>query len=172
MFHSTRLEQYTNIFHLKKYLYQYTYKQSLFVYCLTEVCVCFFICMFPCLFNLDFYYFYIAEGDGSRGFGWGQPPPETNIKSIFRISRKGEEDRLAACNLDNHTLLWHGSSPTNLISILKRGLLVTPPEAPITGFRFGRVSLTVLFVSEGQTRPDLPQFLSDTKKELATSSQN
>ncbi len=68
---------------------------------------------------------------------WGAPK-ETHIKSIFRISRKGEEDRLAACNLDNHMLLWHGTSPTNLISILKRGLLVTPPEAPITGFRFGR----------------------------------
>ncbi|KAI8784708.1 poly [ADP-ribose] polymerase tankyrase [Biomphalaria glabrata] len=63
--------------------------------------------------------------------------PTANINRIFKVSREGEDARLAALNLPNHQLLWHGSSMSNFISILSRGLLVTPPEVPWTGHLFG-----------------------------------
>ncbi|CAG5125123.1 unnamed protein product, partial [Candidula unifasciata] len=63
--------------------------------------------------------------------------PTANINRIFRVAREGENARLAALNMPNHQLLWHGSSMSNFISILSRGLLVTPPEVPWTGHLFG-----------------------------------
>ena len=38
----------------------------------------------------------------------------------------------------NLALLWHGSRVTNFMGILSKGLRVAPPEAPITGFMFGK----------------------------------
>lgn len=35
-------------------------------------------------------------------------------------------------------LLWHGSRLTNWMSILSSGLRIAPPEAPHTGFMFGK----------------------------------
>lgn len=35
-------------------------------------------------------------------------------------------------------LLWHGSRLTNWVGILGRGLKVAPPEAPSTGYMFGK----------------------------------
>uniref|UniRef100_A0A914YRV5 Poly [ADP-ribose] polymerase n=1 Tax=Panagrolaimus superbus TaxID=310955 RepID=A0A914YRV5_9BILA len=37
----------------------------------------------------------------------------------------------------NHKYLWHGTRPENLLSILKLGLLATPPHAIQTGNLFG-----------------------------------
>lgn len=61
------------------------------------------------------------------------------MEAIFRIARKGEEQRLASCGVDNHRLLFHGSSSSNLISILSKGLLIAPPDAPGCGSAFGEV---------------------------------
>lgn len=36
-------------------------------------------------------------------------------------------------------LLWHGSRMSNWYGILSRGLLIAPPEAPSTGYMFGKV---------------------------------
>lgn len=63
--------------------------------------------------------------------------PTARINRMFRVAREEENDRLAALNMPNHQLLWHGSSMSNFISILSRGLLVTPPEVPWTGHLFG-----------------------------------
>ncbi|XP_059138557.1 poly [ADP-ribose] polymerase tankyrase-like isoform X2 [Physella acuta] len=63
--------------------------------------------------------------------------PTANINRIFKVSRAGEDARLAALKLPNHQLLWHGSSMSNFLSILSLGLLVTPPEVPWTGHLFG-----------------------------------
>ncbi|GAB1609603.1 poly [ADP-ribose] polymerase tankyrase-like isoform X2 [Argonauta hians] len=60
------------------------------------------------------------------------------VHAIYRLSRAGEEDRVQELNLDNRMLLWHGSGVPNFISILSRGLLVNPPEAPSTGQLFGK----------------------------------
>ncbi|CAF5218783.1 unnamed protein product, partial [Rotaria magnacalcarata] len=51
---------------------------------------------------------------------------ETKVEQIFKIARSHEDERLFKSNLDNHCLLWHGTSVCNLISILNRGLLVEP----------------------------------------------
>ncbi|XP_078592750.1 poly [ADP-ribose] polymerase tankyrase-like isoform X2 [Branchiostoma floridae x Branchiostoma japonicum] len=60
------------------------------------------------------------------------------VKAIFRLARPGETERLSNCGVGNSQLLFHGTSPTNLISILHKGLLVAPPEAPTTGYMFGK----------------------------------
>ena len=61
------------------------------------------------------------------------------VRSIFRVCRPGEEDVLRSSGIDNHFLLFHGSSTHNLISILARGLLVAPIGADTTGYMFGKV---------------------------------
>ncbi|XP_038075117.1 poly [ADP-ribose] polymerase tankyrase-like [Patiria miniata] len=61
-----------------------------------------------------------------------------SVCAIFRLAREGEDKELRSLKLDNHRLLWHGSKCSNVISILKRGLLITPPEAAVTGYRYGR----------------------------------
>ncbi|PKI51658.1 hypothetical protein CRG98_027960 [Punica granatum] len=35
-------------------------------------------------------------------------------------------------------LLWHGSRLTNWTGILSQGLRIAPPEAPVTGYMFGK----------------------------------
>ncbi|VDP07623.1 unnamed protein product, partial [Schistosoma curassoni] len=35
-------------------------------------------------------------------------------------------------------LLWHGSRLTNWVGILGRGLQIAPPEAPSSGYMFGK----------------------------------
>ncbi|CAH1779903.1 unnamed protein product [Owenia fusiformis] len=61
-----------------------------------------------------------------------------DVEAIYKFSRGNEDNALWEGNLDNHKLLWHGSKVTNLISILNRGLLIAVPEAPKTGYMFGK----------------------------------
>ena len=68
------------------------------------------------------------------------PGRETKVHALFKLSRSGEEARLADLKLDNHRLLWHGSNLGNMMSILHRGLLIAPVEVPITGHLFGEVT--------------------------------
>lgn len=35
-------------------------------------------------------------------------------------------------------LLWHGSRLTNWFGILRQSLRIAPPEAPVTGYMFGK----------------------------------
>lgn len=35
-------------------------------------------------------------------------------------------------------LLWHGSRITNFVGILSQGLRIAPPEAPVSGYLFGK----------------------------------
>ena len=60
------------------------------------------------------------------------------VEQIFKLARPNEEKRLLDRNLENHCLLWHGTSICNLISILTRGLLVGPLAATSTGSLFGK----------------------------------
>ena len=41
-------------------------------------------------------------------------------------------------DLHNKQLLWHGSRTTNFAGILTQGLRIAPPEAPVTGYMFGK----------------------------------
>jgi poly [ADP-ribose] polymerase len=77
--------------------------------------------------------------------------PQTNFQdthskqviNIFRIERKGEEDRFQSSSYaklknSNRRLLWHGSRSTNYGGILSQGLRIAPPEAPVSGYMFGK----------------------------------
>ena len=41
-------------------------------------------------------------------------------------------------DVPNHFLLFHGSQMFNFIGILSQGLRIAPPEAPTTGYMFGK----------------------------------
>ncbi|KAJ8113554.1 hypothetical protein OPT61_g4334 [Boeremia exigua] len=64
------------------------------------------------------------------------------VQDIFRIQRKGEFERFEkspyAKLSGNRRLLWHGSRVTNFAGILGQGLRIAPPEAPATGYMFGK----------------------------------
>lgn len=61
------------------------------------------------------------------------------VVEIFKLNREGEDERFRASQqLDRHRLLWHGSRLMNFVSILTNGLKVAPPEAPATGYMFGK----------------------------------
>jgi len=67
----------------------------------------------------------------------GTPP---NIVNVYAVERDGEHDRFAkgGAKLGNRKLLWHGSRLTNFVGILSQGLRIAPPEAPVSGYRFGK----------------------------------
>ena len=66
------------------------------------------------------------------------------IQQIFKVERLSEIDRYKEyldqhpAALTNRKMLWHGSRLTNFIGILSQGLRIAPPEAPSTGYMFGK----------------------------------
>lgn len=61
------------------------------------------------------------------------------VMEVFKIERHGEKKRYKPFSkLDNRMLLWHGSRLTNYVGILSQGLRIAPPEAPVTGYMFGK----------------------------------
>ncbi|KAL0236222.1 hypothetical protein GEMRC1_002804 [Eukaryota sp. GEM-RC1] len=56
----------------------------------------------------------------------------------FKIDRPAERQRYDACPIKNKVLLFHGSRVTNAPGILSNGLKIAPPEAPATGYMFGK----------------------------------
>ncbi|RMD41428.1 hypothetical protein DV735_g3713, partial [Chaetothyriales sp. CBS 134920] len=65
------------------------------------------------------------------------------LEDIFRIEREGETERFEQSSWSkiqnkNRLLLWHGSRATNFGGILSQGLRIAPPEAPMTGYAFGK----------------------------------
>uniref|UniRef100_A0A674IU33 Poly [ADP-ribose] polymerase n=1 Tax=Terrapene triunguis TaxID=2587831 RepID=A0A674IU33_9SAUR len=58
------------------------------------------------------------------------------LLEAFTLRRAGESPFRAS--LPNRTLLWHGSRLGNWVGILSQGLRVAPPEAPVTGYMFGK----------------------------------
>lgn len=62
-----------------------------------------------------------------------------NVKQIYKLNRNGEEEKFRKHDcLRNHTLLWHGSRLSNWVGILSQGLRIAPPEAPHSGYKFGK----------------------------------
>ena len=59
---------------------------------------------------------------------------------IFKVERKGEVETFekVAAEIGNRKLLFHGSSMTNFLGILAQGMRIAPPEAPVTGYMFGK----------------------------------
>jgi len=61
------------------------------------------------------------------------------LEHCFKVARDGEDKRFQeAAHLGNRQLLWHGSRVTNYVGILSQGLRIAPPEAPKSGYRFGK----------------------------------
>ncbi|KAF4674396.1 Poly [ADP-ribose] polymerase 2 [Perkinsus chesapeaki] len=62
--------------------------------------------------------------------------------AIFKARKGGEEEQWAKeCPKEakkDRMLLWHGSRLTNWCGILSSGLRIAPPEAPVTGYMFGK----------------------------------
>ncbi|XP_034111953.2 poly [ADP-ribose] polymerase [Drosophila nasuta] len=64
---------------------------------------------------------------------------ELEVIDVFKVSRQGEARRFKPFKkLHNRKLLWHGSRLTNFVGILSHGLKIAPPEAPPTGYMFGK----------------------------------
>ncbi|KAK0383695.1 hypothetical protein NLU13_9606 [Sarocladium strictum] len=64
------------------------------------------------------------------------------VQNIWRIERPYEYERFdkspfASIESDRR-LLWHGSRCTNFGGILSQGLRIAPPEAPVSGYMFGK----------------------------------
>jgi poly [ADP-ribose] polymerase len=67
-----------------------------------------------------------------------------DIAAIFKVSIKSDEGKFSPTSsmwkntpAMNRKLLWHGTKPENLISIMTKGLLINAPFASITGRLFG-----------------------------------
>ena len=61
------------------------------------------------------------------------------VEEVFTVVRPGEAERYAAySHLPNKQMLWHGSRATNYMGILSQGLRIAPPEAPVTGYMYGK----------------------------------
>ncbi|CAF3550535.1 unnamed protein product [Adineta steineri] len=58
------------------------------------------------------------------------------IEDIFEIERENENEVFK--DVGNKMLLWHGSRLTNFAGIMSQGLRIAPPEAPVTGYMFGK----------------------------------
>ncbi|XWS46632.1 hypothetical protein CRYUN_Cryun14cG0085200 [Craigia yunnanensis] len=62
-----------------------------------------------------------------------------DIVQIFMVAKEGEIERFKKFSgTKNRMLLWHGSRLTNWTGILSQGLRIAPPEAPVTGYMFGK----------------------------------
>jgi poly [ADP-ribose] polymerase len=59
------------------------------------------------------------------------------VQDIFRVDKSGESEKFVK-NIKNNMLLWHGSRLTNWVGILSQGLRIAPPEAPVSGYMFGK----------------------------------
>lgn len=60
-----------------------------------------------------------------------------SVDEIFEVKKDVEEARYRK-DIPNKQLLWHGSRLTNFVGILSQGLRIAPPEAPVTGYMFGK----------------------------------
>eukprot|EP01105_Mastigella_eilhardi_P019279 TRINITY_DN452_c0_g1_i2.p1 TRINITY_DN452_c0_g1~~TRINITY_DN452_c0_g1_i2.p1 ORF type:complete len:320 (-),score=80.90 TRINITY_DN452_c0_g1_i2:61-1020(-) len=61
------------------------------------------------------------------------------IAHIYRVKRAGEADTFEPSKaLGNRKLLWHGSLLPCVVSVISQGLHIATPEAPTSGYRFGK----------------------------------
>jgi poly [ADP-ribose] polymerase len=67
-------------------------------------------------------------------------PTHNNFKlKLLDVFEAGKESEAKSFkDVGNRMLLWHGSRLTNWAGILSQGLRIAPPEAPVTGYMFGK----------------------------------
>ncbi|VUZ43799.1 unnamed protein product [Hymenolepis diminuta] len=61
---------------------------------------------------------------------------DLEVLQTFELAKDGEAESFQ--DYGTRRLLWHGSRMTNWMGILGRGLKIAPPEAPSTGYMFGK----------------------------------
>lgn len=77
---------------------------------------------------------YLANTHGKTHSGY-----TIDILQMFKVSRHGETERFQKyASAGNRMLLWHGSRLSNWTGIFSQGLRIAPPEAPVTGYMFGK----------------------------------
>ncbi|CAI2320628.1 unnamed protein product [Caenorhabditis sp. 36 PRJEB53466] len=62
---------------------------------------------------------------------------DVELIDILRVDRESEAAKFKR-GLANRMLLWHGSGKMNFAGILGQGLRIAPPEAPVSGYMFGK----------------------------------
>lgn len=60
------------------------------------------------------------------------------MMNLYSVNRNGEDKVFNPQKYKNKMLLWHGSRFSNFVGILSQGLRIAPPEAPKTGYLFGK----------------------------------
>ena len=68
----------------------------------------------------------------------GLEPADPNVLDCFELERDGEASIFNPERLNNRKLLWHGSRFSNFVGILSQGMRIAPPEAPASGYNFGK----------------------------------
>ena len=58
------------------------------------------------------------------------------LLKAYSLNRHGEEKKFK--DFGNKKLLWHGTRITNYVGILSQGLRIAPPEAPSSGYLYGK----------------------------------
>ncbi|KAL5289012.1 PARP1.2 family protein [Megaselia abdita] len=59
------------------------------------------------------------------------------VQEVFKVTKDSHKEKYKNY-LHNKRLIWHGSRVTNFAGILSQGLRIAPPEAPSTGYMFGK----------------------------------
>lgn len=62
---------------------------------------------------------------------------KVKIGEIYEVVRPNEQSSFDK-KIGNNMLLWHGSRVSNFVGILSQGLRIAPPEAPVSGYLFGK----------------------------------
>ena len=65
--------------------------------------------------------------------GWRH---KLSLIKAYELNRHGERKKFK--DFGNKKLLWHGSRMTNFVGILSQGLRIAPPEAPSSGYLYGK----------------------------------
>eukprot|EP00658_Telonema_sp_P-2_P018068 TRINITY_DN17073_c0_g1_i6.p1 TRINITY_DN17073_c0_g1~~TRINITY_DN17073_c0_g1_i6.p1 ORF type:complete len:635 (-),score=124.73 TRINITY_DN17073_c0_g1_i6:103-2007(-) len=62
------------------------------------------------------------------------------ISNLFALDQPRSSHKFdqVSAGIGNRQLLWHGSRLGNWVGILSQGLRIAPPEAPVTGYMFGK----------------------------------
>lgn len=77
---------------------------------------------------------YVSSGYTQKALG-----KSITLQNVFKVDRAGEKDRFESFRVMRpRKLLWHASRVCNFVGILNSGLRIAPPEAPASGYVFGK----------------------------------
>lgn len=78
-------------------------------------------------------YNFIQNTRGSNHYG-----TSSKINTILKVCLSADKNKYEDCSISNEQELFHGSRNGNATGILSRGLMVAPPEAPVSGWMFSK----------------------------------